>query len=645
MIQYKQLTKRGEIMLMKRKGDAVSPKEQKTFNEGSVDQRSGSDNNPMLYNFKRKFFNLVVIVLAVICMAVCAISCDVGETKPNQSETEHVEVDVEEVTSVTEIYSLLGNSFVLSENVVGAVKAYYRENNVLSIMSENSDGSGNVVALLGGDGLKIAETKIALTVQDFDAKKYKKDTFTFENKVITYYENSIKKTADLSDKFTYTDSQGDLYVVDVNKAKEKISRVVANASEQELNLKSEATQSELEVFDLLLGNVIDEDKKVFCPTVNSVVYDTLNDVTKVVISYAVSGYTTESCEITLQGDLMANGTLDKEKVQEQFNEESAVFSVSTKDYSKYKDYNILLSAEQAKGHNVSRIEKVKTLNFESWNEVFEIQPVQDKIIEILQDTLLTEFRINNMFGNDMTKEDLHSGKIEIFKWAFDIEGDQINGVQILGVRKGFPGDKNKNKVSLQGATFTFREPLNISQMQAKTSGEHDENVVQFKKDGTNYLIDLTKFFEMGASAKYSTDGKSHEPKMSLTAEHEEIFDLVMPLAVKQGLIGEGDYNFVSLEATSSTNSEWGTILGVVVKSVDIETGAYKHLGFTFDHIDLTTGDECKIIQDAVKVGSYSCRIVEEYNFIEATYEDIVISLPSDATQTYTVKANANEDLQ
>lgn len=629
-------------MLMKRKGDAVSPKEQKTFNEGSVDQRSGSDNNPMLYNFKRKFFNLVVIVLAVICMAVCAISCDVGETKPNPSETEYVEVDVEEVTSVTEIYSLLGNSFALSENVVGAVKAYYGENNVLSIMSENIDGSGNVVALLGGDGLKIAETKIALTAQDFDAKKYKKDTFTVEDKVITYYENSIKKTADLSDKFTYTDSQGDLYVVDVNKAKEKISRVVANASEQELNLKSEATQSELEVFDLLLGNIIDADKTVFCPTVNSVVYDAVNDVTKVVLTYAVSKYEIESCEITFQGDLTENGTLDKEKVQEQFNEESAVFSVSTKDYSKYKDYNILLSAGQAKGHNVSRIEKVKTLNFESWNEVFEIQAVQDKIIEILQDTLLTEFRINNMFGNDMTKEDLHSGKIEIFKWAFDIEGDQINGVQILGVRKGLPGDRNK--VSLQRATFTFREPLNISQMQAKTSGEHDENVVQFKKDGTNYLIDLTKFFEMGASAKYSTDGKSHEPKMSLTEEKEEIFDLVMPLAVEQGLIDEGDYNFVAVEGRSGTNSQWGTTYNVVVKLIDLKTCEYKHLSMVFDHIDLSSADECKIIQDAVKAGIYSCTIIEVFNFIEVSDEDVVISLPSSATQTYTVKANA-ENLQ
>ena len=118
----------------------------------------------------------------------------------------------------------------------------------------------------------------------------------------------------------------------------------------------------------------------------------------------------------------------------------------------------------------------------------------------------------------------------------------------------------------------------------------------------------------------------------------------MPLAVEQGLVQVGDYNFVSLEATSSTNSEWGTILGVVVKFVDLNTGEYKHVGFTFDHIDLTSADECKIIQDAVKVGSYSCRIVEEYNFIEATYEDIVISLPSDATQTYTVKANA-ENLQ
>lgn len=626
-------------MLMKRKGDAVSPKEQKTFNEGSVDQRSGSDNNPMLYNFKRKFFNLVVIVLAVICMAVCAISCDVGETKPNQSETEHVEVDVEEVTSVTEIYSLLGKSFVLSENVVGAVKAYYGENNVLSIMSENSDGSGNVVALLGGDGLKIAETKIALTAQDFDAKKYKKDTFTVEDKVITYYENSIKKTADLSDKFSYTDSQGDLYVVDVNKAKEKISLSVANASEQELNLKSEATQSELEVFDLLLGNVIEEDKTVFCPTVNSVVYDTVNDATKVVISYAVSGYTTESCEITLQGDLMANGTLDKEKVQEQFNEESAVFSVSTKDYSKYKDYNILLSAEQAKGHNVSRIEKVKTLNFESWNEVFEIQPVQDKIIEILQDTLLTDARIKDMFSNDISLEDLQSGKIEIFKWVFDVEGNYINGVQILGVRKGMLGDDNA--VRLQGATFTFSEPINISQMQAKTSGEIDENVVQFEKEEIGYFADLTIFFESGLNAVYDK-GQRYTTQISLTAEHEEIFDLVMPLAVEQGLIDEGDYNFVMLLPGGDIENG-KNILTYSVRFISTKTNEYTHLYFKFVNED-NDNNVVTIIIKAKESGNYRCGIIEEYNFIEVSDEDVVISLPSDATQTYTVKANA-ENLQ
>lgn len=630
-------------MLMKRKGYTVSLKGTENLTREESDLQSSAGRKTILYNFKRKFFNIAVIVLALICMAVCAISCDVGEIKPNPSETEHVEVDVEEVTSVTEIYSLLGNSFALSENVVGAVKAYYGENNVLSIMSENSDGSGNIAVLIDDDGLKIAEAEIALTAQDFDAKKYKKDTFTVEDKVITYYENSIKKTADLSDKFTYTDSQGDLYVVDVNKAKEKISRVVANASEQELNLKSEATQSELEAFDLLLGNVIEEDKTVFCPTVNSVVYDTVNDVTKVVISYAVSGYTTESCEITLQGDLMANGTLDKEKVQEQFNEESAVFSVSTKDHSKYKDYNILLSAGQAKGHNVSRIEKVKTLNFENWNEVFEIKEVQDKIIEILQDTLLTDARIKNMFGNSMSKEDLQSGKIEIFKWAFDVECDQINGVQILGVRKGMFGDDNK--VRLQGATFTFSEPINISQMQAKTSGEIDENVVQFEKEEISYFADLTIFSERGLNAVYDK-GQRRETQMSLTAEQKEIFDLVMPLAVEQGLIDEGDYNFVSVQALGSTNSEWGTTLNVAVKLVDLRTCEYKHLSFIFDHdVEKFDGsNKCDIIKDAVGKNEFSCEIIEEYSFIEKNHNDIEISLPSSATQTYTVKANA-ENLQ
>lgn len=628
-------------MLMKRKGDAVSPKEQKTFNEGSVDQRSGSDNNPMLYNFKRKFFNLVVIVLAVICTAVCTVACDVEEEKT--SETEQVEVQIENIDSVSEIYSLLGNSFVLSEKVESAAKTNYGEENVLSIMSENSDDSGNIAVLVDDDGLKIAETKIALTAQDFDAKKYKKDTFTVEDKVITYYENSEKKTADLSDKFSYTDSQGDLYVFNVNKAKEKISRVVANASEQELNLKSEATQSELEVFDLLLGNVIDVDVTVFFPTVNSVVYDAVNDVTKVVLTYAVSKYEIESCGITFQGDLTANGTLDKEKAQEQFNEENAVFSISTKDYSKYKDYNILLSADQAKGHNVSRIEKVKTLNFESWNEVFEIQPVQDKIIEILQEAFFADERIlKDMFSNDISLADLQSKKIEIFKWVFDVEGNYINGVQILGVRKGMFGDDNK--VRLIGATFTFSEPLNISQMQGKTNGEIDENVVQFEKDGINYSIDLTNFFEIGSNASYDRGDKKHEPQMSLTAEHEAIFDLVMPLAVEQGLIDEGDYNFVMMLAASSLNSKWGTTLNVAVKLVDLKTCEYKHISMVFDHIDLTSAEKCKIIQDAVSAKKYYCEIIEQYNFINVSDEDIVISLPSSATQTYTVKANA-ENLQ
>lgn len=624
-------------MLMKRKGDAVSPKE-KLLTNGVSDLQSGAGSKAVLYNFRNKLFKVAVIVLAVICMAVCTVACDVEEEKT--SGTEQVEVQVEDVASVSEIYSLLGNSFVLSENVVGAVKAYYGENNVLSIMSENSDGSGNIAVLVDDDGLKIAEVEIALTAQDFEAKKYKKDTFTVEDKVITYYDNSEKKTEDLSDKFTYTNSQGDLYVVDVNKAKEKISLSVANASEQELNLKSEATQSDLEVFDLLLGNVVDADKTVYCPTVNSVVYDAVNDVTKVVLTYAVSKYEIESCEITFQGDLTANGTLDAENAQEQFNEESAVFSISAKDYSKYRDYNVLLSAEQAKGHNVSRIEKVKTLNFESWNEIFEIQPVQDKIIEILRDTLFTEFRIKNMFGNSMSKEDFANGNLEIFKWVFDIEGDQINNVQILGVRYGYPTEQSRR---LQAATFTFAEPIEISQMQATINGRNNINVVQFEKNGKNYLMDLTTFFEAGSSASYKM-GSRRVTDYSLTAEQKEIFDLVMPLAVEQGLIDEGDYNYVSVMALGSTNSEWGTILGVVVYLLDIGTGAYKHLGFTFDHIDLTSADKCKIIQDAVKVGSYSCRIVDEYNFIEVSDEDIVISLPSSATQTYTVKANA-ENLQ
>ncbi len=589
--------------------------------------------------FKSKGWKVAGIGIASAGVAVTAMGCVVNEKPPI---VEHVEVDVNDVTSLSEIYSLLGTNFVLSEKIEDAVKATYGEDSIVSISSENNDGSGKIAVVVDKNGLKIESTEISLSAEDFDAKKYENGTFALNDDNLTFYQDGEEQTVSLEGKFYYTDALGDLYVVDTNKVDQKILSAFENTSVEELQVKSSISESELEIFNLLLGNIIDSNKTVFYPTVNDITYDKANDRTKVNLSYAIDNYTIENCEFVFEGNLMANGTFDKEIAQNQFNNESVKFSSSTNDFSKYEGYNILVSGEKTKEYVVNVIEKEveKTINFENWNEVFEIDGVKEKIIEILQDTLLTDARIKDMFGNSMSKEDLTSSskKIEIFKWAFDVEGDKINGVQILGVRKGMLGDDNK--VRLQGATFTFSEPINISQMQAKTNGEIDENVVQFEKDGTNYSIDLTIFFQFSANAGYNRNIKGLEPQKCLTEEQVNIFDKVMPLAVEQGLVQEGDYNFVMLlQGGDSENNK--NILTIAIKFVNIKNNTYKHLSFRFvnEHNDNNVDT---IIEKAKLTGNYRCEIIEEYSFIEKRNEDIEISLPTDATQTYTVKLNETE---
>ncbi len=623
--------------MLKEKNEIKQTKPVKFSNWQVVKEMLAFEFKDLALKFKNGGWKVAGIGLASAGVAMTAMGCVVNEKSPI---VEHVEVDVNDVTSLSEIYSLLGNNFVLSEKIEDAVKATYGADSIVSISSENSDGSGKVAVVVDENGLKIESTEIALSEEDFDAKKYENGTFALNDDNLTFYQDGEEQTVSLEGKFYYTDALGDLYVIDTYKADQKILSAFENTSVEELQVKSSISESELEIFNLLLGNIIDGDKTVFYPTVNDITYNKANDSTKVNLSYAIDNYTIENCEFVFEGNLIANGTFDKEIAQDQFNKESVKFSSSTNDFSKYKDYNILVSGPETKKYVVSMIESEKTINFENWNEVFEIKEVQDIIIEILQDTLLTDARIKNMFGNDMTKEDLHSGKIEIFKWAFDVEGDQINGVQILGVRKGMPGDENKNKVTLQGATFTFNEPINISQMKAKTNSEIDENVVQFKKDGTNYFIDLTIFFEIGSDASYDKGGKRHEPQKNLTEEQENIFNSVMPLAVEQGLINEGDYNFVMLllGGVSENNKN---ILTVAIKFVNIKNNTYKHLSFRFVDEDNDKNVDT-IIEKAKLTGNYRCEIIEEYSFIEKRNEDIEISLPTDATQTYTVKLNETE---
>ena len=277
------------------------------------------------------------------------------------------------------------------------------------------------------------------------------------------------------------------------------------------------------------------------------------------------------------------------------------------------------------------------ITFDSWQELMSAggEPLKESINSIFQDTLFTDTIIKRMFGNDMTMANLNDGTIEILKWAFHIDGENITSVEVMGNRIGYPREASR---WLQTATFTFNTPINLSSI--AVSGVENPNIsnsVSNIQDGITYYFDLQEFSEKCANSTYTAGFRHTVNDETLDETNQAYFDLCMRLAVEAGLIdADANLGFVTVEMTSGSNNQFGSTHHTTIRYVNLDTNEYCSYRFIFDDNTNSSMSVLEKIEDAVNRNEYIINGGEQNQIIISG--DMVYEFPEalDGIVKYTI---------
>lgn len=561
---------------------------------------------------KRRIFTALALIALAIMLCFALLACDNKTNTPGQNGgqngDENTQVSVSTIDDLGEILAALGDNYSVSEKVF--VSAQRKYGSALAVLkSENADGTGELLVGTDEDGtLKVATTTLALSADDFTARVFKSGTFTKTGDKISYYQGDKKQEEDISGAFTKTAENGDLTVIDTTKADRKISAVFDNVTLEESGLNTEITNTDKEIFELVVGNAISADKEVFLPSLICN-YNSMTDKTEVEAVYYLGGNITV-CTVSFDGDLTADG-FDKDEAQNQIYKETATVATAEKDCTEYDGYSTIY----CKTFAPLPVEKVpsaqdleETITFNSWDEVFNVfgeensDLVKNKLNEILTEKLFNEENIKTLFGNDMTLKDLTKkenetiSKIQILKWAFTLTNNDISSVQMLGIRNGVKNDEDK---MLQNGIFELENTLSYKDIYAKTNVENEEKgqyILCHENETTNkftmvdftYLVNELELKDTSRTQRFIFDLADEEG--------EKIFNLLMPYAISE----KTTYSHVKVEYASSTNAEFGSCFGVTICLFNELTGSYEDWRFTLDDNGKKEQTDYQKMQDAIQ---------------------------------------------
>lgn len=600
---------------------------------------------------KRNIFTLAAIALLVAVICVAIVACDTSTTPPDDPNGGNTQADITTVTSLDEILSALGNDYKVSEKVLASAQRKY--GSALAVLkSENADGTGEILVGTDEDGaLKVATTSLSLSAGDFTARVFKSGTFTRTGNTLSYYIDNEKQEEDISGALTKTAESGDLTVVDTSLADEKIDALFENVTLEESGLKTGITNTEKEIFSLVLGNVITEDTAVLLPSLTCN-YNSMTDKTEVEAVYFLDGNIT-TCTVSFAGDLTADG-FDNEEAQTQIYKESATITTTSKDCSLYADFAAIKPATLSP-LNVTKVPSAEELEEEivltSWEELFTVfgeenrYLIENKLNEILTEKLLTEEIVKSMFGNSMTLDDLHNGKIEVLKWAFVLyDNYEISAIQMFGVRNGYQSDKDK---WVRSAQFNLQTALSLDLVKVVRNAFkipiNDKNIVIIE---ANYM-DFSVFSEDSALDNFKNtnqfiytpikiyDTMTDEEKAK-QQEKLDIFNLLMPYAVNE----KTTYSHVSVSyLESSAIQGYGLAYLFTIYCYNEITNNHETKGITvksYSRDGMSITESC---EKALNDGDYHISNLDSNPMLTG---DIVFSLDNDDITYYEISPTAQQ---
>lgn len=588
-------------------------------------------------------------------------------------EVEKVNVQITEVGSLDQIHAMLGENFSVSEQIKTAAAQKFG-NNLVSLMSENTNGSGKIVAFYQEDGmLKKATTQVELKANDFDAKIYEYGTFTEEGNTISFYQNNQEQTVDTTGKFVSTLPEG-LAVIDTRVAETKIANAISAMQSQELNLQTDLDEVGKEDFKTLLGFVIEKDQTAHLPTL-TLEYDRASNQTTATYSYlSLAGQTKiESGNIVFEGNLIENDSLNRTAAEEQLQTERAVINANRASVLEEATYTTLFEldnfdlnsvelevAEKDSGGDESQVE-ISTENYASFDEFFadlsgeNLEKFENAISETLRNGF-TRQDFLTIFGGNSTLDNTST-----FRIAFNyMDSNQIDSIKYVGLR---------NTTRIVAATMNLSSPIvldNISVMCysgdiqeivengrlvgiSYVDGEQTQEVragnnQMFVKVGQEYrLIDYSDIINRFARENISriSGDFSHTSSASLEGENLDFFNICMPLAAAAGKIDAGTkLSFVMVDGAGGTTAEFGPVYGVTIRAVDLNNNQKYNLRFIFDDprtsIATSTVD---MMKDAISRGQFS--VFDNGRDEIMPKSDIVLEYPSDITE-YSIPTQKTE---
>ena len=576
-------------------------------------------------------------------------------------EVEKVEVETEQIDSLAQIENMLGDKFSVAALVEEQAKQKFGDG-LVSLACQNANGTGKVVAIFVEDGiLKKATTELDLTAKDFDGKIYEYNTYLKEGNTLSFYQNGQEQEVDLSKPgiVPIPQADGSLAVLDTTKAEEKIENAILSVQQTEFDLQTDLDEVGKQDFKTLLGFVIEKDQTAHLPTLK-LEYDRAKDQTTATYSYLSLGQEKkiEGGSIVFEGDVTANGNLDRAPAEEQLQAEKAKISKKTPTVLEQSDLTKLYQvenfdtnsvelevAEKDSGGEVNPPDEpeLEPITFNSWEEVFALGDgtVKDAIVKTLQENMLRDSVVKEIFGNTTSVADLSNGTIDLIKWGFDVQDNQISSINLLGVRKGYPTEQSRR---LLGADFVFQTPIlleSIVAMPVLEGSANSENSISIFINGVEYSIDLTQVKSATKQFSYSQNFIYTSTVEITDQENLDFFNICMPLAAAAGNIDAGTkLSFVMVQGSGGTNSLFGSTYNIAIRAVDLQNNQLYKLGFVFDDTTNPSQTPLERIADAISRGQFT--VLDSGREEIMPESDIVLEYPSDITE-YSIPAQEKEN--
>ncbi len=609
-------------------------------------------------------------VIPVAAAGVLFVACEV----------EKVEVETEQIDSLAQIENMLGDKFSVAALVEEQAKQKFGDG-LVSLACQNANGTGKVVVIFVEDGiLKKATTELDLTAKDFDGKIYAYNTYLKEGNTLSFYQNGQEQEIDLSKPgiVSIPQADGSLAVLDTTKAEEKIENAILSVQQTEFDLQTDLDEVGKQDFKTLLGFVIEKDQTAHLPTL-SVEYVRAKNQTTAAYSYLSLGQEKkiEGGSIVFDGDVTANGNLDRAAAEEQLQAEKATISKKTPTVLEQSDLTKLYQVENFDTNSVELEVAEKDSGEGTGQDEPQINISKDQYADLdgffadLSGQALQEFQtaISETLRNELSEQDIVTiygrgaslANTSTFKIAFDFTDDeQISLLKYIGL---------VGNQKIVAATIGFSSPISTQDVLVTNYSGQVQEIVEngklvgisyvednvakqvkagsnqmFVKAGTGYrLIDFSKVvgkFERSNISKIVSDF-AYTGSESLEGEDLDFFKICMPLAVAAGKIGqETKLSFVSVQGSGGTTDEFGSTYGVEIKAVDLDDNQLYNYWFTFDDTTDPSKTPYERVVNAItrKQFRISDRGVEKI----IPESDILLEYPSDITEYTIPQAEAEE---